>query len=544
MFSISEALQAGMMGLGADLITDIFVYLLIVLFVLSIILTLWDKQRHFTAQIPSLLTTLGILGTFVGIVVGLLAFDVQHIDQSINLLLEGLKTAFITSLFGVGLAILFKVLLSSGLVSPWVKDPYRDLEMADLYQVMLQQSASASSIHRAIQEQSALLHSQHQVMHEIWLPTSATIQQLHEQGEGQRAAFEAFEERLTTALQEFAVMMSRSASEQMIKALKDVIHDFNHNLTEQFGENFKRLNEAVMHLVQWQENYKQQLSEMQAQLALSVSAISHTEHSLSNIQQTVSLIPESMHALSEVIEVNQHQINELGRHLTMFDEVKDRAFAALPQIHQHIEDTVSNIRDVSAQVMSSMLENSLAVQAVMVKSGQQIGDSIREVHQTFEATEALLQAQQTLIQQSISHVETSVTGMAQGMISESQSAIASLKSLGETLLGESDAIRQRYEAGLANTYQQVASLVQTLSAQQAQHNRQILDTMAEMTQQSLQVHDAQVQTQLTQLNDQMQHYLQQSAQAMESSVTRLNHRFVTDYQRLVKTALLSKRGMK
>lgn len=42
----------------------------------------------------------------------------------------------------------------------------------------------------------------------------------------------------------------------MIEALRQVIVEFNQNLMEQFGENFKKLNRAVKDLVQWRENYK------------------------------------------------------------------------------------------------------------------------------------------------------------------------------------------------------------------------------------------------------------------------------------------------
>ena len=41
-------------------------------------------------------------------------------------------------------------------------------------------------------------------------------------------------------------MMSKLATEQVIAALKTVIQDFNNNLAEQFGENFKQLNTAVL----------------------------------------------------------------------------------------------------------------------------------------------------------------------------------------------------------------------------------------------------------------------------------------------------------
>lgn len=44
---------------------------------------------------------LGILGTFTGIIIGLLNFDTESIDTSIPVLLDGLKTAFITSIVGM-----------------------------------------------------------------------------------------------------------------------------------------------------------------------------------------------------------------------------------------------------------------------------------------------------------------------------------------------------------------------------------------------------------------------------------------------------------
>ena len=64
----------------------------------------------FVLYAPTLLTTIGILGTFTGVVFGLWHFDVNNIDQSIPGLLEGLKTAFITSVAGMALSVIFKII--------------------------------------------------------------------------------------------------------------------------------------------------------------------------------------------------------------------------------------------------------------------------------------------------------------------------------------------------------------------------------------------------------------------------------------------------
>lgn len=58
-------------------------------------------NRRIVEYFPSLVSTLGVLGTFWGITKGLMAFDTTDLDNSIPGLLDGLKTAFFTSLAGM-----------------------------------------------------------------------------------------------------------------------------------------------------------------------------------------------------------------------------------------------------------------------------------------------------------------------------------------------------------------------------------------------------------------------------------------------------------
>jgi hypothetical protein len=61
---------------------------------------------------PNSLATIGILGTFTGILIGLLDFDVTRIDDSVPGLLAGLKIAFTTSIAGTTAAIAFRLVAS------------------------------------------------------------------------------------------------------------------------------------------------------------------------------------------------------------------------------------------------------------------------------------------------------------------------------------------------------------------------------------------------------------------------------------------------
>jgi len=87
------------------------------------------------------------------------------------------------------------------------------------------------------------------------------------------------------------------------------------------------------------------------QYSQGVKAISDIEASVSKINKETQAIPETMLQLKSILEVNQHQINELVRHLGAFSKLEEKAAQALPKIQKHVETTVENIA-LSAQKAS------------------------------------------------------------------------------------------------------------------------------------------------------------------------------------------------
>jgi len=65
-----------------------------------------NSTRNYKNEIVSL----GIFGTFVGIMFGLFVFDSVNIKDSIPVLLDGLKIAFITSALGVFISIIISII--------------------------------------------------------------------------------------------------------------------------------------------------------------------------------------------------------------------------------------------------------------------------------------------------------------------------------------------------------------------------------------------------------------------------------------------------
>lgn len=72
------------------------------------------EKRRWIENLPTLISSIGVLGTFIGITLGLINFDPNNLDESIPLLLGGLKTAFFTSLAGMIGSIILSKIVSSG----------------------------------------------------------------------------------------------------------------------------------------------------------------------------------------------------------------------------------------------------------------------------------------------------------------------------------------------------------------------------------------------------------------------------------------------
>lgn len=96
------------MNLSISTDTWVCLSIIVVAFTVCLILVLkfknsekMEANRRIIEYFPTLVSTLGVLGTFWGITKGLMAFDTSDLDQSIPGLLDGLKTAFFTSLAGM-----------------------------------------------------------------------------------------------------------------------------------------------------------------------------------------------------------------------------------------------------------------------------------------------------------------------------------------------------------------------------------------------------------------------------------------------------------
>lgn len=80
------------------------------------------KSRRWIEQLPTMLSTLGVFGTFIGITIGLYFFNPESLNLSIQELLSGLKTAFVTSLLGMICSLILNKKVSTAFDNLELKD--------------------------------------------------------------------------------------------------------------------------------------------------------------------------------------------------------------------------------------------------------------------------------------------------------------------------------------------------------------------------------------------------------------------------------------
>lgn len=404
-------------SIDSTLVTNIFIWAVIFVFCAAWWCDHKNIHNKFREYAPTLMGALGILGTFIGIIIGLLNFNTESIDTSIPVLLGGLKTAFITSIVGMFFAILF-----NGLDAFFFANKRRQLE-ADI-----PASVTPEHIHQELKEQNKHLvkliagmsgSEEGSIVAQIKLLRN----EISDTSRAQISNHSNFSNKLWEQLQQFADLMAKGATEKIIDALRQVIIDFNNNLTEQFGENFKALDTSVKKLVDWQENYKNQVEQMGEQYQQSVESLVETRKAVAGIWEECKEIPLAMAELRDVLQVNQHQIGELSRHLEIFVAIRDKATDVLPEIQTKMSEVGELLKLGAANVSASLEQTS---QQILINA-----DSMRVALD--EGTEGFRQSV-TQTQQAFASMAHDVSNSSETLTSALGDTITEMKQSGDEFL--------------------------------------------------------------------------------------------------------------
>lgn len=245
-------------------------------------------HRNELNQVPGMLTGLGILGTFIGLSIGLQHFNtsgsIQTMTDSIDGLMSGIKVAFHTSIFGMVFSLTFNA----------------------IYKRKLYEGECAVSEFSTAFKKFVLPDTQNNGMNQLIMLQGeqlTAMDRMYERvAEELGKIIEPQFDRLNRTVAEFETIMVRNETE----AIRQIVDNFIKEMNTSLGNSFYHLSESV------NEQYKAQkeTADMMTQLLAKTGSGKDT---LQNINQETERLVTTLNSYTASIQTIQ---NELQRTLS------------------------------------------------------------------------------------------------------------------------------------------------------------------------------------------------------------------------------------
>ena len=227
-------------------------------------------HKPFSDQIGGIMTGLGILFTFIGLVYGLRSFNatsVELMQTSTQTLMAGIKVAFLTSIFGLIYSIIFGLIYKKSLALA-LRSVYEFQDSFDECVRPTNEHAAENALIRLQAEQNELLEK---LASNIGGAVSESLS----------ASIGPVVERLRTTLEGYVSV----AIEDQRAGLDKVVAYFLQTLNSSMGNIFTQLREQTAELSSWQKN-------MSASIAKLIDSVAVAESDLEKSRKYTQLIIE------------------------------------------------------------------------------------------------------------------------------------------------------------------------------------------------------------------------------------------------------------
>ena len=355
-------------------------------------------KRRWIEQLPSMISTLGVLGTFAGITIGLLYFDTEDLDASIPILLSGLKTAFFTSLAGMIGSLFLSRQVNSALdekdggisdidmaagqickavdaMNTSTKEAFEELRNQNKQQLEAQLhfyrtiSETVSSLTTNIGELKgfskkfdnvdAVTTSINSFIGECLEITSGIAGAQNEISDEiknfsmvLRSEVDEIEEKmketnnlLVGKFDEFSELLKKSNTEALVDVMKSVTEEFqkqmNSLINKLIQENFDQLNKSVESLNVWQQENKEMISSLTKQYKEMTANFEQTSTTLTKVSGDTRLLVSDGGKLRQLIDALNQVIIEDQKFVKIVAQIEETATLSKDNMLQFEESTKS-----------------------------------------------------------------------------------------------------------------------------------------------------------------------------------------------------------
>jgi DNA repair ATPase RecN len=305
-------------------------------------------------------TTLGILGTFIGIVYGLLHFDTGNIDDAVPLLLDGLKFAFVTSIAGMGVSLVFGLFPKTFGFTSSEEEANKNKSESELLAEVL---AEIKTLNASIAgDNDTTLITQIQKMR-----TSITDKQ----------------DELKKSFDQFAEGMVNSNIDALAEAIDKVMGEFNTTVNEKLGKTFDDFRNAVDNLNQWQSDYKGQIDSQTENMKTVQTSLGTVTDSLDKVAKSleeITVIKEKFDAMLEQLNAQlqgsidfstamkglSSEIEGSGKMIR--DELNDITRGAADEMEKTVNKTLADFGSSLASISGRMATDFERIQVMLENS--------------------------------------------------------------------------------------------------------------------------------------------------------------------------------
>lgn len=381
-----------------------------------------EKSAH---SAPGILITFGIFATFYGIALGLYDFNMQDVETSLPSLIEGIKLAFWASVVGIGSALSLKVRYAL-----WgVKNESGAIEGATIDDLLILQKQSSDTLLRL---QQAMVGDED--------ATLLTQLKLIRTDQNDRL------DSLRKAFVEFAEKQVENNSKALIEALKEVIRDFNTKITEQFGDNFKQLNEAVGKVNEWQELYKLQMTEMieeQKQTSADMKVASYAFQIIVENSKSFSDVADRLKVTIDTVSLLEEAMRN---NLTSLATLIKSAKTGIPTIENKIIELVTEISNGSKSAVelltTRIIQSTTEMNNSVTRNHELVSVNITELNTKMNEN---IHKQSDLIYKNVNELSTKTQQQVIALDAELSKALkTSLETLGQQLASLSNKFVEDY----------------------------------------------------------------------------------------------------
>lgn len=272
-----------------------------------------------TAEVaPAILTSIGIFGTFLGVALGLWHFDTADIQGSVPRLMDGLKTAFWTSIAGLFAALTLKIRAA-----------------------VEQAGRRAASQHRAA------------TIDDLDLSLQALVKQLHDGSEQslrtelakQHQSSQRRFDQLVDVLTNYQQKMADANAKALVEAIRAVMNEFNTKINEQYGENFRQLNESVVAMLEWQQTYRTQLDDLISEQERSSNLMKEASNSFEYMVRNANAFNGISESLQELLTGLETQRMNIHSQLGSLADMVNNAAEGLPKLEERLSVLTQGMSD-------------------------------------------------------------------------------------------------------------------------------------------------------------------------------------------------------